>query len=212
MLFTYSLETKTEKDGWIKHKFVRTNSRSDQIDKSKSEEISLEEVRDMALEETQEEANIRHTPFGDEVSVDDHAPAQSILDELIEENEAGTVQFRIKEIRVSPDGKATLVAEYQTDEMKANHQPGNEIYVEITEEAAAGLLEKQKTRPDNFDTMLSKADALSPRVAASQNFKDVEFTDKVSETETVTYKAQDRYNNAVKSRNILKQLAKCVNG
>ena len=70
-------------------------------------------------------------------------------------------------------------------------------------------------QPNEIDTMLSKAEVLAPRVAANQNFKDVEFTDRVIEDgkgKDVTYKAQDRYNNAVRSRNMLKQLAKCVNG
>jgi hypothetical protein len=66
--------------------------------------------------------------------------------------------------------------------------------------------------PNTFDTMLAQAEAQMPRVSANQDFKDVEFTDRVSETETVTYSAQERYNNAVKSRNVLKQLAKCING
>jgi len=72
-----------------------------------------------------------------------------------------------------------------------------------------------KTSADNVDTMLTKAERTRPRVSGKQDFKDVELTDRVTEDgkgKDVTYKAQDRYNNAVKSRNILKQLAKCVNG
>jgi hypothetical protein len=78
---------------------------------------------------------------------------------------------------------------------------------QMSEQAAGGAI-----LPNQFDTMLTKAEAAMPRVAANQNFKDVEFTDRVDDNRTVKYSAQDRYNNAVRSRNMLKQLAKCVSG
>ena len=70
-------------------------------------------------------------------------------------------------------------------------------------------------QPNEIDTLLTKAEAAIPRLAAGQNFKGVELTDRVDidgKEGDVTYNAQEAYKEAVKSRNILKRLADCVNG
>jgi len=70
-------------------------------------------------------------------------------------------------------------------------------------------------KPNQVDTMLAQAEAALPRVASAQNFKDVKFTDTAiinGKSGTVEYSAQEAYVEAIKARNVLKQLAKCVNG
>jgi len=70
--------------------------------------------------------------------------------------------------------------------------------------------------PVNVDTMLARAEAMRPRLAENQNFKDVTFTDRVvlpnGRMGTLTESAQDAYERAVNERNVLKQLADCLNG
>ena len=70
-------------------------------------------------------------------------------------------------------------------------------------------------QPGEVDTLLAKAEASSPRVSGAQDFKDVKLTDRVlynGKPKTVVYSAQEAYAEAIKERNILKRLAKCLNG
>lgn len=67
-----------------------------------------------------------------------------------------------------------------------------------------------------MDPLLARAEAMRPRLADQQDFKDVEFTDKVTlpngRTGTRKISAQKQYDRAVKKRNLLKRLLDCVNG
>ena len=65
--------------------------------------------------------------------------------------------------------------------------------------------------------LLARAVMMMPRVADQQDFSDVKFTDRMrlgdfGETLTVEISAQDQFDDAVKRRNVLKQLMDCVDG
>ena len=65
--------------------------------------------------------------------------------------------------------------------------------------------------------MLAEAVTMMPRVADTQDFSDMKFTDRMrlgefGETLTVEISAQDQFDDAVKRRNVLKQLMDCVDG
>ncbi len=73
---------------------------------------------------------------------------------------------------------------------------------------------EREQRP-GISTTLSKAEALMPRIYSEQDFGNVEFTDRLpiegtEDVALVTEKAQVHFDRAVKRRNALKALWKCV--